>query len=519
MLLMKLFVALLAILAAACLLVLGEPRVAVLGRNTLIVSASTAALSVLIAAPLAFLVTRTNVPGRRAAAVLLAALVWIPLYLQAAAWQAGFGLQGWYTLTAGLPPLIEGMAGAIWIHTMAAVPWAALVIALGFAWVEPDVEEEASLDASPWHVFRAITLRRSLGIVAAAALLVAVMTAGEMTVTNLLLVRTLAEEIYTQISLGEITVDASALTMPAVILTALSVAGGLYAAASIAPRTDAHAGRRPIEFRLRRRWLAAVALWTALAGIVGVPLVSLLYKSGVLITRDQAGWQRGWSALKSAQMIGGSVDRFASEFGWSFLIGAVATTASLLIGALLAWLAKSSRWGALLVTAVVAVCWALPGPLLGLGIIKAFNQPDVSWLLWLYDYTIAAPVVALVLRALPLTTLILWHAFSTIPREIINTAALDGASSWTTFMRVVLPGRKSALAMAWLVGLAVSIGDLAASILVVPPGVNTLAIEIFGLIHYGVDDQVAGICLLLCGLFSLLAAITLKIAAYSTNHS
>jgi iron(III) transport system permease protein len=38
-------------------------------------------------------------------------------------------------------------------------------------------------------------------------------------------------------------------------------------------------------------------------------------------------------------------------------------------------------------------------------------------------------------------------------------------------------------------------GDVAASILVTPPGVTTVAIRVFGLIHYGVDDQVAALSL------------------------
>jgi iron(III) transport system permease protein len=57
--------------------------------------------------------------------------------------------------------------------------------------------------------------------------------------------------------------------------------------------------------------------------------------------------------------------------------------------------------------------------------------------------------------------------------------------------------RWRALALAWLLAMVVAVGDLAASILVVPPGVTTLSIRIFGLLHYGVEDQVAGICLAL----------------------
>ena len=75
-----------------------------------------------------------------------------------------------------------------------------------------------------------------------------------------------------------------------------------------------------------------------------------------------------------------------------------------------------------------------------------------------------------------------------------------------------MPRRKMAIAVAWWVALAVAWGDLSASILVVPPGVMTLPIRVFGLIHYGVDDQVAGISLCVMALFCVLALILGRIA-------
>src|SRR5205085_11241246 len=112
----------------------------------------------------------------------------------------------------------------------------------------------------------------------------------------------------------------------------------------------------------------------------------------------------------------------------------------------------------------IAICWAVPGPLVGPAGIAAFNQPGPSWLHWVYDHTIAAPVVAQAIRSLPLSTLVVWHAFATLPRETLQNALLDGASSWKTFLRIMLPARKSALLVAWLIALAASLGELDASI-------------------------------------------------------
>ena len=116
-----------------------------------------------------------------------------------------------------------------------------------------------------------------------------------------------------------------------------------------------------------------------------------------------------------------------------------------------------------------------------------------------------APCLAQWVRTLPWATLIVWTAVRTIPRTLLDVAAVEGAGPVVTLVAVVLPLRWPAFAAAWLVAVAVSLGDLAASILVVPPGITTLSIRIFGLLHYGVEDDVAGICLALGGLVVALA--------------
>ena len=70
-----------------------------------------------------------------------------------------------------------------------------------------------------------MTLRRSLGAIAAAALAVAVLTAGDMTVTDLLSVRTYAEEAYPQYQAGNGPGAAAVALPPLVVLGALILLG------------------------------------------------------------------------------------------------------------------------------------------------------------------------------------------------------------------------------------------------------------------------------------------------------
>ncbi len=148
---------------------------------------------------------------------------------------------------------------------------------------------------------------------------------------------------------------------------------------------------------------------------------------------------------------------------------------------------------------VITLCLTIPGPVLGIITIRVLNRPPGSLfapLASLYDSNFA-PWLVQTVRAIPLATLILWPALASVPQVMLDTAATDGTGWWGRLLRIALPQRWPAVAAAWLVGFAVAIGELAATILVMPPqrGATALSIQIFQLLHYGVDDRVAAICL------------------------
>ena len=389
--------------------------------NTLWLAIGTLAVALPVGVFLAVLLTRTDVPGRKIAAILLGALLFVPLYVQAGAWQAGFGASGWFTQATGLPPLVDGWRAAIWIHGVAAIPWVVLIVGVGLRLVEPELEEQGLLDASPAKVLWLVTLPRSRGPLVAAALWVAVAAAGEITVTNLFQVHTFADELYTAISAtGDVTLW-SIEVWPGVVVTAAMVAAALVLAAALSPARTVMTLRRSLTFNLATwRWPAAILMGGLLLVLVGVPLANLIYKAGY-------DWISGWSFAKLVSQVAASPARFGREFGWSFLIGSLAATTCVVIAVPLAWFARRGGWRAVPALAVTVLGLAIPGPLIGLGLIELFNQRDSALLTWLYDRTIAAPCLAQTIRALPLAMLIIWHAMRTVPQAMLDAASLDGA--------------------------------------------------------------------------------------------
>jgi iron(III) transport system permease protein len=496
--------------------------------NTLLLSGATCALSVPVGTLLAWLLWRTDLPGRRFFLGLLGVMIFVPLYLQAGAWQAGFGDQGWFTLAANTSAWLAGWRGAIWIHSLAALPWVVGIVGIGFRLIEPELEEQALLDGSAKQVFFRVSLRGTLPAVGMAAIWVAVITAGEMTVTDLFSIRTYAEEVYTQAAATASELDAAAPSVVSgVVITALLIIGGWALCFGLSP------SRRPLS--LPRYWTFRLGRWKSFylltAGLfflllAGVPLGSLVYKAGVVVAQTDAGRIRSFSPAKCLEIICSAPGNFRRELGWSLLIGVLSATAAVLTAIPWAWLARKriSRSTAngrgflfnlqfAIIISLIAVLLSLPGPILGIGIIRVLNRPELPGLAWLYDHSILAPWLAVYLRSLPIAALIMWHALQTVPEELMESAMIDGAGPLTRLWRIALPMRTSAAAAAWLAALAISLGDLAAGILVVPPGVTTISIRIFGLLHYGVEDQAAGICLAMVLIFALLAWAIFRSAA------
>ncbi len=310
--------------------------------NTLLLSGATCAISVPFGTLLAWLLWRTDLPGRRFFLGLLGVMIFVPLYLQAGAWQAGYGDQGWFTLATNSSAWLTGWRGAIWIHSLAALPWVVGIVGIGLILVEPEQEEQALLDGSARQVFFRISLRGAMPAVGMAAIWVAVITAGEMTVTDLFSIRTYAEEVYTQAAATASELDA---TPPSVVLglviTALLIIGGFGLCFGLSP------SRRPLS--LPRFWTFRLGRWKFLyllaAGLffllmAGVPLGNLVYKAGVLVAQTDAGRVRSFSPLKCLRIICCAPENFRRELGWSLLIGVLSATAAVLTAIPLAWLAQ-----------------------------------------------------------------------------------------------------------------------------------------------------------------------------------
>jgi iron(III) transport system permease protein len=200
--------------------------------------------------------------------------------------------------------------------------------------------------------------------------------------------------------------------------------------------------------------------------------------------------------------------RYGREICGTLVTAICGATVAVCVAASLAWPARGGGKRSIPALTATVVSLSVPGPLVGIGLIALFNHdipPRIvigggeakSWLLALYDNTPLAPIIAQAIRALPLTSMVLWHSFAGLNRDVLAAAALDGLSPWRVFWKIAVPQRWPAITAAWIMAFAVAAGDLAWCHLVTPPGLDLLSRRIFGLVHSGVEEQVAAISLVI----------------------
>ncbi len=482
-----------------------------LAENTLLFAGLVCALAVPLGTLLAVLVFRCDLPGRRLARWLLVMQLFIPLHVQVAAWNAGFGVSGWFTggmVSSERWVLLELWRGAVLVQAVALLPWVTLIVGAGLKLVEPELEEEALLTAGPFRVMALVSLPRAAPAVGVAILWAATVTAGEMTVTDLYRIRTFAEELYLALAAWAEPGEAALAVAPLLTLVVWMLLLIVPAVSSLAPPAGTIRFRRAVQFALGRwRWPAGMFVATLIVLVLAVPVANLVYQAGLQVELTSAGPVRSWSPAKLWRIIATSPSRYAQEFRWSGQIAAYGACVATALGLALAVWARASRWGRRGTLYTSALAAAVPGPLLAMALIALFNHRSVPLMVFLYDRTIIPAMLAVTIKSLPITALVLWAAVRHVPQALLDAAALEGAGPWSRLWHVLLPEARFALPAAWLLAFALGMGELGATVLILPPGVETLSRQILGLVHSGVEDFVAGICLIVLGFIALLTLV------------
>ena len=191
--------------------------------------------------------------------------------------------------------------------------------------------------------------------------------------------------------------------------------------------------------------------------------------------------ERTWADL------GGAWAANQAGIRYSFLMAAAAASLVVLGGGM-TWKRR-----------MVGVSWFaffVPGALLSVALIPVFNRPGVDWIY----RGVGIVLLALGLRYLAVGWSGMRLVLGSLDRVGVEFAAVSGASRWERFRHGVWPPAGVGMLAVWYAVFLFCLWDVDAVLLVAPPGMQTLPMQVFNLLHYGHNSQVNALCLILLGL-------------------
>ena len=470
--------------------------------RTLLAIGSTLALGLLvgigtvaIGVPIAWLTTRTDLPGRRWWAVLSAVPLAIPSYVVGFAFLAFFGPRG--TLQGLLAPLgvdrlpsIGGLFGAVLVLTLVSFPYVSLATRAALLRIDPAMEESARLLGDrPITVFRRVTWPVLLPAVAAGTLLAVLYALSDFGAVSLLQFDSLSRVIYLQYGA---TFDRSLAAILALILVVMTI-GLTWGEARLRARAGTYGGgarRRPLNVVRLGRWR-----WPAIAYLIVVLGLALVVPVGTI------GWWlvRGLASGEPMRLV---VD-VARD---SFVVGAVAAVAAVLLAVPVALLAARHRSRlATTVGSAVYAGYALPGIVVALAMVFLATRTMPM----LYQ-TLVLLVLVYAVRFMPQALGGLRAGLVTAGPRLEEAGRMLGDGPLRAFTRLTVPYLRPALVAGGVLVFLTVVKELPLALLLAPIGFGTLATEIWDAASSGFYARAAGPAALLLLVSMGTAAVLLR---------
>lgn len=449
--------------------------------TTLAYAALSTALATAVGVPLAWVVARSDMPGRamvRAGATIT--FVMPPLFHALAfvvLFQPRAGLVNtWLERLAGIRPFdIYSLTGMVVVTALGLFPQLFILIEAALRGVDPTLEEAARVTGgSRFRVARQITLPAVLPAVLSSALLgmIEVMALfGPPAVIGVpAKIYVMSTQIYVELSGSPPRMEFSAALSILFLITAgvlLAMQGWLVRRRSFAVIGGKGFRQRPVPLGPWR--------FVALAACVALLLLALVVPAAVLVLISVS---RIWTAGPSVAnltldfyrtALSGQGDTMLS-LGNTILIASTVLAATLLAGLPLSWIvARSHGWSARLIRVVTFLPFSIPAVVFTVGVILAFIRPPFV----LYG-TLGIIIVCYFGRFLPYAVQPLSDAIRQVDHSLTEAARVVGSGPLRTGTRIVLPLLKySAVSTALLIFVA-CVREIVSIALLYSPGTETV---------------------------------------------
>lgn len=477
--------------------VVQEPLFLTALRNTLVSAVAAALVATFLGVILAWLVARTDMPGRR----VFHALNMVPFFLSpfvgALAWsilaspRSGI-INSFARDTFGIESSlvnIHSLPGLVWVLALFYTPYVYLFCYAPLRQMDPALEDASRASGASWlQTTRRVTVPLILPAIIS-GFLIAFVTSAEIFDVPILLtapanIPTLSTVIYQSVQYPPDYNRASAISTVLVTITLL----GVWAQRRYISKRDfttvTGKGYRPDRIQLRKwRWVAFMFEAGFIITAVALPLFGLFQVSISKLwfgsyRHDMFTWQHYVYVIRDYSL----TQRATTN---SLILGVTGATIGVILALLVAYTIYRTkvRWrGAL--DAITVIPIGVPGIVLALGTL-------IVWIGTPLYGTLGILLLAYLTRFLPYAQRSVSGAILSLSPELENSARTSGASWFMTMKSIVIPLLRSGLATGWILLFVIFIRELSTSVLLYRPGTETMAVALLILSERNLGDTAA----------------------------
>jgi iron(III) transport system permease protein len=488
--------------------------------NSLLLASASAGLATLFAVPTAWVVSRTDMPGKPLVWVAVLGAFILPPYLGAIGWillagpNSGFLNLAWRWGTGLHDALLNiyTFGGMALVIALQSFPLIFIFVKSSLDLVSSEMEDAANiLGAGTWKTMRRVTLPLVWPSILGGAILVfleAIALFGTPAIIGIPARITVATTQLWQFFEFPVRVEvAAAYAMPLLLITVALVGAQklMLSRRGFVSQTGKGGERRPIQLGA---WRFAAFAWCALVAALSVvmPLLVLLEASFA------KAWGRGLSwdnlTLGNYFFLIFRHETALSSIWHTLWYGAVSASLAVAI-ALAAAYAVNRRlvWYGSLLGFLAMAPFVIPGIIMAIGFYATYAPAPFS----LYG-TAAIIILAFTARFLPIAFASSSSAIGAVHPEMEEAARILGCGRLRTMARITAPLLRRSLLGGWLIVFIVATRELSTAIFLVGPNTRTMAVLLYDLSEAGNFEVLAALGGILLAVTMVLVGLGMRLA-------
>ncbi|NCB66281.1 MAG: iron ABC transporter permease [Bacilli bacterium] len=458
--------------------------------NTVIAATFSMVFGVLIAFPLAWLVGRTNLYGKKFFRTLFVATYMVPPYVGAMAWMrllnptvGSMNMFFMKIFNLGSAPFdIYTMGGLIWVLTGFYYPYAFITISRAMEKMDPSLEEASRISgASPLTTLRTITLPMMLPSIVAAALLVFVAAGSCYGIPSIIgvpgQIHTVTTRIIDFVYIGsqEGLTDATTLAVFLMLIANVVLYLSTFSIGKKQYITVSGKSTRPNIVDLGR-WrilitlvVIAFALIVVIIPFVTVALSSITVNLGESVFSEGNITWRYWERIFTRKSILNSARN-------SLITAVMAASFGLLVSCMMAYLlVRTNIKGKKIPDFMITVGSGTPSVVIALSLIMSMSG---KFGINIYN-TLTIMVIAYMIKYMMMGMRTVVSALTQISPSLEEASQISGASWLRSMKNVTLPLIAPALVAGWFLIFMPCFYELTMSTLLYSTNTKTLGYELY----------------------------------------